>query len=329
MDEAMTLVRSAVPADGACLSTVDPSTLTLAVAHRHDLDDSGGLDFFFYEYAVPDVAQFVDLSRRNSSIAILFDETKGDLQRSDRFRNVIRPLIGAEHELRGVARRGGTAWGAFALYRTHGGPGFDSDEADFLHTLEGVLADGIRAAIVTSTIDAPGATDGGPAILLFDLDGKLIDTTESGAVMLSRLDDPDYPIPGSVAAVLLRIRRGDDPAPTMRTQDRSGRWLLLRGTRLRDGSGATTTYAVTIEPAGPADIAPLLMSAYGLTPRETAIVQAMTRGDSTQAIARALHLSPYTVQDHFKSVFTKLGVSSRREVTSRLFFLLYADADLD
>jgi len=85
-------------------------------------------------------------------------------------------------------------------------------------------------------------------------------------------------------------------------------------------------YAVTIEPATPPEIVPLMMMAHGLTVRETRIVQAMMRGDSTQAIAQSLHLSPYTVQDHFKSIFAKLGVSSRREVGSRLVSTLYADA---
>ncbi len=71
---------------------------------------------------------------------------------------------------------------------------------------------------------------------------------------------------------------------------------------------------------------PLLMSAHGLTLRETRVVQAMMRGDSTHAIAQSLHISPYTVQDHFKAIFAKLGVSSRREVASRLYYTVYADA---
>ena len=87
--------------------------------------------------------------------------------------------------------------------------------------------------------------------------------------------------------------------------------------------------SVTIEPARPPEIVPLMITAYCLTPRETKIVQAMTRGEATQAIAQSLHLSPYTVQDHFQAIFAKLGVSSRREVASRLFTLLYADAQLD
>ncbi|SDE58222.1 LuxR C-terminal-related transcriptional regulator [Rhodococcus tukisamuensis] len=42
----------------------------------------------------------------------------------------------------------------------------------------------------------------------------------------------------------------------------------------------------------------------------------MFQGGSTAGIGRTLHLSPYTVQDHFETVVVKAGVSSRRELVS-------------
>jgi len=327
MDEALTLIRRAVPADAACLATVDPASLMLSASHRHDLENSGGQDFFYYEYAVgEDVALFTDLARRPFGVSILHEETHGDPARSTRFANVVRPLIGAEHELRGVARRGDVTWGAFALYRTVGSPAFNAAEAEFMHRLQETLADGIRAGLATATVEAARAEEG-PAILVFDADGRLQFATDAARQRVAGFDgDLDRDLATPVAAVLSRLLRGEESAPRLRAQHRDGEWYVFQAARFRDDDGRVLQYAVTIEEARPPEIVPLLMMAHGLTARETRIVQAMMRGDATHAIAQSLHLSPYTVQDHFKSIFAKFGVSSRREVASRLFSTLYSDA---
>jgi DNA-binding CsgD family transcriptional regulator len=42
------------------------------------------------------------------------------------------------------------------------------------------------------------------------------------------------------------------------------------------------------------------------------------QGASTQSIAVALHLSQHTVQGHLKRIFSKVGVTTRRDLTARL-----------
>jgi DNA-binding CsgD family transcriptional regulator len=70
----------------------------------------------------------------------------------------------------------------------------------------------------------------------------------------------------------------------------------------------------------------LIVEAFGLSDRERQIVPLVLRGASTQEIARALGLSPLTVQDHLKAIFDKLGVRSRRQIAGRIFFDHYFPA---
>ncbi|WP_197366859.1 helix-turn-helix transcriptional regulator, partial [Streptomyces clavuligerus] len=77
--------------------------------------------------------------------------------------------------------------------------------------------------------------------------------------------------------------------------------------------------AIAVEPAGPGEHIALITAAHGLTPREGEITGLVLRGHSTAEISRLADLSPYTVQEHLKSVFDKTGVRSRRDLVAALF----------
>ena len=61
------------------------------------------------------------------------------------------------------------------------------------------------------------------------------------------------------------------------------------------------------------------LEAYGVTPREREIAILLAQGLTNPEIATRLVLSPYTVQDHIKSLFEKTEVSSRQELVARVF----------
>jgi DNA-binding CsgD family transcriptional regulator len=80
---------------------------------------------------------------------------------------------------------------------------------------------------------------------------------------------------------------------------------------------------VIIQPATPNEVAPLVALAYGLTSREAQITRLCLQGRSTKEMAAILHVSPYTIQDHLKSIFDKTGVRSRNELVGQIFLEHY------
>jgi DNA-binding NarL/FixJ family response regulator len=114
----------------------------------------------------------------------------------------------------------------------------------------------------------------------------------------------------------------DNRPARARVLTRLGAWLTLHGSCLRSAAGSRT--AVVIEPSRPPEIASILLQAYGLSPRELEIAQMLLVGLSVPHIATRLVLSPYTVRDHLKSIFAKVGVNNRQELITAVFFRHYA-----
>ena len=67
----------------------------------------------------------------------------------------------------------------------------------------------------------------------------------------------------------------------------------------------------------------MIVDAYGLTKREGEITSLVLRGLSTAEVSGELHITPNTVRDHFKAIFDKAGVRSRRELVGQIFAQQY------
>jgi DNA-binding CsgD family transcriptional regulator len=98
----------------------------------------------------------------------------------------------------------------------------------------------------------------------------------------------------------------------------SGTWLVLHGGLL--GAPGSGHVAIFIQRAHPTLVAPLLLKAHGLTPREQEVAQLTLRGATSAQAARRLRISPHTVNDHLKAIFEKTGARTRGELSATLFF---------
>jgi DNA-binding CsgD family transcriptional regulator len=162
-------------------------------------------------------------------------------------------------------------------------------------------------------------------MLIVDDDLKIVTMTLNAGLWLEELTDGCPGLPDAIRSVVGYLRQlhdsdtPEDRMPRARVRGTSGRWLAIHASRTRPTNSEPAATAVIIQEAKPAEIAPLIVHAYGLSPREARVTSLVLHGLSTKTIAAEIHLSPYTVQDHLKAIFAKVGVRSRRELVATIF----------
>src|SRR6185503_16362841 len=225
----------------------------------------------------------------------------------------------------------GVYWGAVGLLRNEGEPFFTPEDVKLLELLSPILAEGFRRALIAPPAKQPPAHDDVPGVVVFDAAGAPESVSPAAELWIAQLaEDPAPANPGEsliveqIAARARSLPEGHDPlglAARTRVRTTTGRWFLIYGTRLAGGVEGRT--AVIIQPAPHSEIVPIIELAYGLTAREREISQLCLQGLATKAIADALRISGYTVQDHLKAIFDKTGARSRGELVGRIFLEHY------
>lgn len=312
-----------------CFYTMDPATL-LATSHFHDGLPEIPHEWLALEYAGDDFNQMAGVARSASGVGTLEEATGGDLDRSAKYRDTMRPF-GADQEVIAALRTGtGEAWGSLALYRAPGQPHFDAGDIAFLKEVSTHLAAGARRGLLIGEATAPEDPHA-PGLLVLNEAWEVESMTPKVERWLEELPGGEQlsrgRLPPAVVAVAGRALRAARDASKpgeiafSRVLSRGGRWIVLHGASLV--TAGPRRIAVIVESAHPARIAPLLMAAYGLTDREQDVTRLVLQGESTAEIANLLAVSPHTVQEHLKNVFEKTGVRSRRELVSKVFFSHY------
>jgi len=310
--EVTRVLRRAVPFDGVAVVWFDPAT---AVPVDKWIDNALTGSLAEVELHEADVSKFRQLAASGRRASSLSAETGSKLDRSRRHR--VRRDLG--DELRAVCVGESGMWGAIVMHREPGAPDFTTRDVDLLASLSGGFAEVQRMRLERDL--SADADDRDPGLLLLDGEDRIEMTDAAAAAWLDDLHGRRRRLPLVVTAVADRARAiasgHSDVAATARARTRSGRWVLVRGSVLGNGTQART--AVTLEPARAPELAELIADAYSLTARERRVTELVAQGLSTAAIAAQLFLSTYTIQDHLKAIFEKLDVTSRGELVARLF----------
>jgi DNA-binding CsgD family transcriptional regulator len=320
IDEAERLLARAVAHDGACWHTMDPATLIETSFRAFDLPPLHER-MAELEYLRDDYNKFNALARARRHSGVLSEATAGDLDRSARYREVLRSA-GVRDELRASFVINGACWGCFVIFRQAPGD-FSAQERDFAHDLAPALASGIRAALVCNGPPSIAALLE-PGLILLDADQRVESFTVGARRWLAELDftgEPGRdPLPHALQAVAARVH-GTDGDAISRVRTTSGRWMVLQASAASGPDPGRA--AIILQSATPSSIAPLIAAAYEFTKRERELTELVLQGLATGDIASRLFISPHTVQEHLKSIFTKAGVRSRRDLVGKVFLRHY------
>ncbi|MBO0815250.1 MAG: hypothetical protein J2P30_08930 [Actinobacteria bacterium] len=325
LERAAIPLRQVVPYRAGCWKLVDPQTLLWTGFGLED-GGTGALAaarwrFIDNELFEPDYMKDADLAGRRLPVSTLHRETHGEPGRSSRYRLMHRTL-GLGGELRAAFRTGDTCWGIAALLRGQNEPDFSDKEIAFLARIGAHLGSGLRDALLREQAVA-GMPTRAPGVIILGRDGAVRSLTDQASFWLEQFP-PDreagLQLPAAVHTVARRALGGGRPGPaSARVRLSCGRWLTIQAARLTGDDPGQDSVAVTLAPASAAELEPVRLALYDLTPRERDVVKLLVRGATTDDIARELWISRYTVKDHVKAVYAKLQVTSRAELSAKLF----------
>jgi DNA-binding CsgD family transcriptional regulator len=336
-------LRGVAPFEAYCANTTDPSSGLITGLVTEGMGGASVARVFLERvYFEDDVNEYKSMVRNRRQVALLSEATGGRLERALRYREVSGPA-GLDHELRGVFTSNRELWGAINLWRERGRPDFSAREVAFLQRVAPHLGAGLRAAVLHSQASLVQEGDGVPGVLVLDHRGWVSHYTAAAERWMRELEEePDSGwwegrgpsawregkgLPAAVWTMMGTLRRALKPqmdrdsngVPHLCVRARSCRWLTLHGSLTESASDREDKLVIVIEPSAPREVTWLRATAYGLSPRERAVVDLVVRGASTKQISQALYISEYTVQDHLSNIFDKIGVRDRRALVKRLY----------
>jgi DNA-binding CsgD family transcriptional regulator len=333
LEEAALALQRAVPFVAGCFASLDPATsMVSGVAKFGALRGRNEQDVAWaqIEYGVSEPTALATMVESGDVAVGLHHALSGQIERSVRMADLMVPVFDFHDEARVVFSDRAGAWGAFAVFRGSDDAPFDATELAFFAETAAAFTRGIRTGLLVQLSRTEISRVQGPAVIIVDGHDQIVQATPSATEQLSRLGR----LPGtgdpltfvySLVNGARRLGRGETARmPRLRVRTQDGVWLVMHASPLTGSDDRSGDVVVSIEEARPQEIVELVAAAFGLTARERDVTEMVLRGADTKQIAASMHVSPYTVQDHLKSVFEKAGVASRRELVSRVYFDQYA-----
>jgi DNA-binding CsgD family transcriptional regulator len=317
--EAIAELQRAIGFEYWCWPLADPETLIVAGALDHN--PPGLLAALSRKLAIEESGEDINTKRiaaRGARAAVARGAvTGGDLPRSAVWDRCLRPH-GVGDDIAAACRDAHGCWGWVIAQGGSDDRPFSDQDAKLLDEVSGTLASLSRSAFVAAPKYAATSDPSPPGVVILDQQLNQMSWTPSARAWLDQMA-PN--VPASMKMIASRLianphdqRRRASAHARIRTT--GGVWAMFDAAFLEGHDDCQI--AITIRAASADEVLELLCHAHDLTRRETELVRQLVNGLNTQQIAERLYITPYTVKDHLKAIFKKVGVSTRGELVSQL-----------
>ena len=271
------ILRQALPFTAACLAPADPATeLITTTVKWGGLTNNEDDEWAYWEYEAAELWDFRATAHRPGGVTTTHVETGGRPETSPRHQEFFKRTYDFSDEMRAAFRADGATWGFVALFRD-GTSAFTPAEQAFVSSVAPIFARGFRSGLVTGAAGHLGSQFG-PAVIVVNPAGAVVQASLGAAEQVADLGGG--PLGESSLPMSLRNLVGaarsyaagrETQVPRMRLRTRSGGWVVAHASPLLAPGSTATDVVITIEEARPPEVIPLVVAAFGLTPREQAV----------------------------------------------------------
>ncbi len=306
-------VGRVVPHDGYTLVAVDPVTRAYVFSvGEHSYSTRSQRRLAIEDAHRRDRHSFTQLVSGRRQVGVF--GSGSPKERDSEHQHDILAAEGFGSEMRIALMHGGVLWGGMVLLRERSRTPFLPAEVQQAERLARHITFALQRFVSGKPL-RPIRCGVAPGVALVGRDFEVKGVTPTGRDALRALVPPPGPADDEELFALLwnvthMARSASGPALS-RIPTPQG-WIALHA-QLLEGTAAGDV-AVTIQPAAADTLLPAVTAWYGITSREQAVIEQALQGLPVKQIARRLGLSPHTVNDHFKAIYRKTGVSGREEL---------------
>ena len=210
---------------------------------------------------------------------------------------------------------------AYALHRERSSPDFSARERELLRLVSPDLGRAVFAVLLREKVQALAVrADGADPMsgaIVFTPTGDVAHA-DQGALALARRIEPSTTLP--IDALVAEVRGlAERPAVEGLVVERTlgldrGAFLRVRFSRMGSNPGAQVLAVLEVLRPGTRAHVDAALDRARLTPRKRQVAELAARGLGNREIARALGLSPTTVNVHLGTIYARLGITGRSDL---------------